>query len=474
MAQQEKETLFDVIVLGGGPGGYPAAIKAAQSGKRVALVEGKELGGTCLNRGCIPTKTLIANADALRKIQSASEFGITVGEVSFDYSKMNARKDKVVSRIRAGLKGLIKSNHITIFNGYGRFTSPTEIKVTGKDNAILRAEKIIIATGSEPRDMKAFPFDGKRIHNSTTMLNLNELPESVVIIGGGIIGCEFASMYTNLGLKVTILEALPNILPRECSSIVSFMTKAYKKRGVDIHTNVFVKSIDYTENGIKVNTGGSESFEAEVALVSVGRIRNTHDIGLEKAGVAVKEDGEIPTNDRMETNVPGIYAIGDITRNWWLAHVASHQGLVAGSNAVGQPMVMHYNAVPSVIFTDPEIATVGMTLEQAIDAGYSATVGNFPFEVLGKSQASLHMEGFAQLVTDRTTGQVLGAQVVGYEASTLVGEMAVAIANELTVESLTDTIHAHPTIAEAWLEAALVANDTPLHMPPKTKARAKT
>lgn len=467
MAENVEEAQYDVIVLGGGPGGYPAAIKAAQAGKKVALIEYQEMGGTCLNRGCIPTKTLIANADALRKIQSAEAFGITVGEVSFDYSKMVSRKDETIGKIRKGLESLIESNKIVRYNGYGKFLSPDEIKVIGQDNALLRSEKIIIATGSEPREIDAFRTDGKRIHDSTSILQLKTLPESIAIIGGGYIGCEFASMYHNLGVKVTILEALPTILSRNCQSVINFMTKAFKKRKVDIRTNVFVEGIQYTDHGINVQLSGHNSLEADCALVAVGRVRNSSGIGLEKTGVVVKEDGEIPTNERMETNVPGIYAVGDVTTNWWLAHVASHQGLVAAANAVGEPMQMHYNAVPAVIFTEPEIATVGLTLEEALNAGYAATVGTFPFEVLGKSQAALHMEGFAQLVTEKNTGQILGAQVIGYEASTLVAEMAVAIANELTVEALTETIHAHPTIAEAWLEAALVANETPLHLPPK-------
>ncbi len=236
-----------------------------------------------------------------------------------------------------------------------------------------------------------------------------------------------------------------------------------------MQTSVAVESIERTETGVRVHCGGSKFYEAEMALVAIGRIRNTSDIGLDKAGVVVRDNGEIPTTDEMRTNVPHIYAVGDVTRNWWLAHVASHQGLVAADNAVGKASRMHYNSVPAVIFTQPEIGTVGLTLEKALDAGYKATVGAFPFAYLGKSLANNETEGFAQIVSDRSTGQILGAQVVGFEAATLVAEMSVAIANELTIESITETIHAHPTIAEAWLEAALQANDTPVHLPPKRK-----
>lgn len=466
------EKKFDVVVIGGGPGGYPAAIKAAQLGKSVALIDEKGLGGTCLNRGCIPSKALIACADALHKISQSEEFGITVGKVSFDYKKMVERKDEIVSKVRKSLEGLVKANNITLFNGYGKFISPHMIKVTGKDNEIINADSVIIATGSEPKEMKSFPFDYKRIHDSTSLLDIQQLPKKLVIIGGGVIGCEFASLFVEFGVEIVILEALSSILPMESVSVSSALTRAFKKKGITIETSVFVEGIDLSEKGVIVKLAGGKTLEADIALVATGRKLNTSGIGLEKAGVVVDEKtGMIPVNDRMETNVSGIYAVGDIASKWWLAHVASHQGIVAGSNAAGIPAKMHYNAVPIVIFTNPEIATVGYTLEQAIAEGYQATIGSFPFLALGKSQAAFQTEGFAQIVTDRKTGQVLGAQVVGHEAATLVAEMGVVIANEMTVECITNTIHAHPTIAEAWLEAAYLASETPLHLPPKkTKA----
>jgi dihydrolipoamide dehydrogenase len=462
-----EQSAFDVIVLGGGPGGYPAAIRAAQWGRSVALIECDSLGGTCLNRGCIPTKALIANADVLKRVQSADAFGIKVGAISIDFSVMNQRKDKVVAKMLQGLEGLIASHAITLFRGRGKFTGLHEIKVMGQDSAILTGQSIIIATGSEPRRLSAFPFDGEFIHNSTSILNLKTLPKSLVIVGGGIIGCEFASLYQALGVKVIVLEALPSLLPMQSKQIIQAITAAFKKQGIEVHTGVSVKAITRTPKGIHVSLTEGDPIDADLALVAVGRSRNTQDIGLEKAGVVTTESGEIPTNAQMETNVPGIYAVGDVTGNWWLAHVASHQGLVAADNACGHPATMHYNAVPAVTFTDPEIATVGITLEEAQKAGYDAKIGAYPFAALGKSQAAGHPEGFAQIVIDQHTGQILGAQVVGYEAGTLIAAMGLAIANELTVECLMETIHAHPTIAEAWLEAALVANDTPLHFPPK-------
>ncbi len=460
---------FDVIVLGGGPGGYPAAIRAAQNGKSVALVEARELGGTCLNRGCIPSKTLIASADVYKRIKEADEFGIKVGEVTLDYPKIVERKDRVVADVRKGLEGLIASNQIQLFRGFGKFVSQNEIKVTGKDNALLTAKNIIIATGSEPREFPNFPFDYERIHDSTSMLDIKKLPRKIIIVGGGVIGCEFASLYVAFGVEVVILEMMPRILPMECESVSNALTKSFQKRGITIETNALVESIKRTENGVVALLPGGKTYEGDMALISIGRKMNTRDIGLDKAGLAPRPDGSMAVNDKMETSVPGIFAIGDIASKWWLAHVASHQGLVAANNACGIPSVMHYNAVPVVIFTDPEIGTCGLSLKQAIDQGFNATVGSFPFQALGKSQAAYQTEGFAQIVTDRDTGQILGAQVVGHEAGTLVAEMAIAIGNELTIECITDTIHAHPTVTEAWMEAAFVARETPLHLPPKKK-----
>lgn len=458
---------YDCVVIGGGPGGYPAAIKVAQGGKSVALIEATGLGGTCLNRGCIPSKTLIASADVLKKVKQAEEFGVVVGNISYDFSKMVERKDKIVKNLENNLEKLIKANNITLYKGYGKFVEPKRIKITGENSAEIMADNVIIATGSEPKELPQFPFDHERIHDSTSWLKIKELPKSVVIVGGGIIGCEFASLYNNLDVDVTILEALPSILPNEAPHVSSTLTRAFKKKGIKIDTNVFVDSIERTDSGVSVKLAGGKEVNADIALVAVGRSLNTDRVGLEKAGVKVNPDGLIAVNDKMETNVPGIYAIGDIASKWWLAHVASHQGLVSASNVLGQEAHMHYNAVPVVIFTDPEIGTVGYTLEEAIDEGYKATLGTFPFQALGKSQAALQTEGFAQIVVDRETGQVLGAQVIGHEAATLVAEMAVVIANEMTIDCVTSTIHAHPTIAEVWLEAALMASDTPLHMPPQ-------
>ena len=467
-----EQKQFDLAVIGAGPGGYVAAIKAVQLGLKVCLIERGALGGTCLNVGCIPTKTLLANAQVLKKVREAKEYGITTGAVSFDYAKMKERKDAVVQKLRKSLEGLILSNQITILRGEAEFLSPRELKVKGADSALVTAKTFIIASGSEPMEIPAFPCDGRRIHNSNSILEITELPKSLAIIGGGYIGCEFASLFAELGVKVTILEALPAIVLSQGKEIADVLSRAFKQKGIDIQTDLFVEGIDSTADGLSVRLKGKSPLSCDMALVAVGRKTVSKNLGLEKAGVRVTEKGAIDVNDKMETSVPGIYAIGDVTGKFLLAHVASHQGIVAALNAAGRETKMHYNSVPAVIFTSPEIATVGMTLEQAKQAGReTAVVGKFPFQALGKAVASIEAEGFAQIVTDKKTGEVLGAQVVGYDASSLIAEIALAITNELTIESISDTIHAHPTAPEAWMEAALLAQEIPIHFPPKAKIR---
>ena len=457
---------FDVVVIGAGPGGYVAAIKAAQLGKSVALIEKNLLGGTCLNVGCIPTKTLLANASILHQVKRAADFGITTGPISIQYEKMKARKDQVIAKIRSGLEGLIKSNKITIFIGTASFEKPHELKVMGQDNLFISADKIIIATGSIPTDIKAFPCDHDRILNSTSILELTEVPKTLAIVGGGYIGCEFASLFAELGTKVTILEMLDSILKPQGPTVSQFMTKALTQRGIEIRTGVKVLYIENQKHQahIKLDSG---MVAADYALVSVGRRVYTEGLSLEKAGLPLNAKGCIDVNDKMETEVPGIYAIGDVTGDPMLAHVASHEGTIAAINACGGDALMHYESVPAVIFTSPEVATVGMTLEMAQEKGYQTTVGTFPFQALGKSQAAMETEGFSQIIADKKTGQVLGAIIIGHEASNLIAQMALAIQQELTLESILETIHAHPTVAESWHEAAALALGMPIHLPPK-------
>lgn len=460
---------FDVAVIGAGPGGYVAAIKASQMGKKVCLIEKGLLGGTCLNVGCIPTKTLISNSHVLHIVKNAAVFGIDIKGFDVDYSKSVKRKDEVIDKIRKGLEGLIKANQIEIIRGNAEFISNFEIKVKGEHPKMIKADKVIIASGSEPMKLSSIEPDHKMIFNSTSVLSMTELPKSMAIIGGGYIGCEFAALFKEYGVDVTIIEALDSIVQAQGKSVSEALTTAMNKRGVHIKLKQPLESYQKFDDHVVLKLADGTEIKAENVLVSVGRSVYTQGLGLEKTGIACGPRGEIMVNDHMETSVKGIYAIGDVTGKYMLAHVGSHQGVVAASCAAGKPTKMHYNAVPAVIFTDPEIGTIGMTLEAAQAEGYEAKVGKFPFQALGKSQAAMQTEGFAQIVVDAKTGKILGAQVVGHEASNLIAEIAIAIQNELTIECISETIHAHPTVAEAWHEAALMAQDMPIHMPPKNK-----
>jgi dihydrolipoamide dehydrogenase len=454
---------FDIAVIGAGPGGYVAAIKAAQLGRSVALIDKGPLGGTCLNVGCIPTKTLLAGSAILHKVQEANHFGIEVGEIRIEYSKMKARKDQVVDSIRKSLGGLLHSNQIQILQGTASFTGPYDLKVKGADHACISAEKIIIATGSEPVDLPLFPCDHRTIYNSTSILEMETLPKILVVIGGGYIGCEFASLYASLGVKVIILEALSTLVALQGKAIATALTKAFLRQGIEIRTGVTVSGIDQEDNSLLVRLNNGETVLCDKVLVAVGRKPYSAELNLGAAGLRADAKGFISVNERMETEVPGLYAIGDVTGKLLLAHVASHQGVVAGSNAAGGDASMHYGAVPAVIFTRPEIASVGLTEEEALEKGYQISIGKFPFQALGKSMAARETDGFSQILIEKGTGRILGAQVVGDEASILIAELTLAITHEIPIEDLRDTIHAHPTLSEAWGEAAF---EIPIHLPP--------
>ncbi len=465
----EKIKKFDLVVIGAGPGGYVAAIKAAQMGKKVGLIEKNLLGGTCLNVGCIPTKTLLANAEILHKIRQADAFGITIKGLSFDYGAMKERKDLVIEKIRSSLQGLLQSNKIEILQGHAKYVSKEEIKIKGKEPYLCHTKASIIATGSSPMDVPAFLCDHDIICNSTSILEITTLPKHLAIIGGGYIGCEFASLFAELDVKVTIIEALPSIVATQGADIAKTLTAAFEKKGIEIRTNTKVASIQTKNNKATLQFVEGQDLSVDKVLVAVGRKTVVDDLGLERIGLHLEKNNAIAVNSRLETAIPNIYAIGDVTGKNMLAHVASHQGIVAAHNACGGNQRMHYHAIPAVIFTTPEIATVGMTLEEAKKAKYDAVVGKFPFQALGKAQAALDTSGFAQVVVHKDTGQILGAQVVGHDAGNLIAQMALAINNELTLECITETVHAHPTLAESWLEAALIANNTPIHFPPKAK-----
>lgn len=456
---------YDIVVIGGGPGGYVAAIKASREGKKVALIEKDKIGGTCLIRGCIPTKTLISHAQCLHQVMHAEKFGIHAEKVTFDYQKMKERKDTVVQNLWQGVTNLVKSHGVDIYHGQGSFIDSEHIKVIGKESLTLNTKNTIIATGSKPTAIESLPVDRHLVHDSTSILELTKLPKHLAIIGGGYIGCEFASLFSELGVKVTLIEFLPGILWAQGKSISRYMTSVYQQKNVEILTETSVKSIKSSEN-VELDLGHTK-LEADMALVSIGRKPVTEGLRLEKAGVLVNEHGFIQIQDFMQTTTENIYAIGDVTGKSMLAHVASHQGVVAVDHICGHLNKMPYHAIPAVIFTDPEIATCGLNLEEAKEKGYhSAQSHQFPFAALGKAQASGHTEGYAEIISDKGTGQILGGIIIGHNASDMISEIATAITNELTVESLAHTIHPHPTLSEIWMETAHLASGYAIHLPP--------
>lgn len=466
MTQEKKH---DIAIIGAGPGGYVAAIKAAQMGKSVALIEKEFLGGTCLNVGCIPTKTLLASAAVLHQVKRAAEFGIDVGPVAFHYAKMVQRKDAVIATMRKGLDGLMKANQVTVYTGSASFETAHTLKVLEPANTHVHAETIILATGSVPVDIKAFPCDHKRILNSSSILQIQEVPKRLAIIGGGYIGCEFASLFSELGAHVTVIEALPSILSLQGSLISGFMTQSFAKRGIQVLTDTKVEKIVNHGGHVTIHFVDGKTLDADLALVAVGRKPYTEGLNLQKAGLKASDKGFIAVDARMQTEVQGVFAIGDLTGEALLAHVASHQGIVAAINACGGHAEAHYNAVPAVIFTQPEIASVGMTLEMAGQKGIPFVQGTFPFQAIGKAQAAKDTEGMAQIIAHAKTGEILGATVIGHEASSLIAEMTLAIENEIPLECLVETIHAHPTLPEVWHEAACMALGNPIHLPPKKR-----
>lgn len=454
----------DVVVLGAGPGGYPAAIRLGQAGKKVALVEAKEVGGTCLNRGCIPTKALLKSVLTVTDIERTAEFGVHVKEVQVDWPALIEKKNSIVKGLRSSLEGLIQSNGVDLIYGWGKFLSPKEIEVQGKTPTLLQTDHVLIATGSEPKQIGTLPFDDEVIYSSTSILDLKKKPQSITIIGGGANGCEFASFFSGLGVKVCIIEMLPRILPLECEDISSAVSSAFLKEGIEIVCGEKVSSSKRTKDGVEITLSNGKKRESQIALVAAGRALNTDTIGLSEIGVRM-EKGAVVTDERMATNIDGIWAIGDITARYLYAHVATHQGFVAVENILGHSKKMYYNAIPGALFTRPEAGSVGYSLEEATKLGFQAVCARFPLQALGRAHASLHTEGFVQVVVEKATGRILGAQAVGYHAAELIAELGLAITNELTIECVSETIHAHPTFAESWPEAAFIAQGEPLHFP---------
>lgn len=457
---------FDLTVIGGGPGGYVAAIRAAQLGLKVAVVEEREMGGTCLNRGCIPAKSLLHSAEVYHTAKHSEEFGIMIKDVSFDYAKIALKKDAVVKQLRSGVEFLVKSNGVTFLKGRGVIKDRNTIDVAGKDSQTITTGKIIIATGSRPSKPPIPGIDGNNVLDSDGVLNLTACPDKVVIIGGGVIGVEFATIFNSLGKEVTIIEMMDFILPGIDMEIALMLRKSLENKGVKIYTGSSVTSIKSDIKAVCTfdNNGKEQKAEGDAVVVAIGRKPNSENIGLENIGIET-EKGFIKVNDRMETSENGIYAIGDITGKVLLAHVASAQGLVAAANAAGKIKKMDYAIVPGCIYTSPEIATVGLTEAEAIKKGYKIKIGKFPIAANGKSLIMGEKEGLAKIITEMETGEILGMHILGPRATDMISEISVAMKLESTIEEIADTIHPHPTVNEIILEAAHDAEGWCIHKP---------
>lgn len=447
---------FDLAVLGGGPGGYVGAIRAAKLGLKVAVIEKDNLGGVCLNCGCIPTKALYHVARTLDEIEKASIFGIEVSKPKLNFSKAMTRKDDIIEMQRRGLAFHFKKNEIELIKGEGRLSSGSAItvKTSGGKDTVVNADNIIISTGSSAANVPPFDLSQEGIMENIGILSLKELPESLLIVGGGVVGSEFANIFASFGTKVTIVELLPRILNTEDEDVSKVIYKSLRSKDVDIFTSTKVEESKKEGAGFKLKLSGGEKLEAEKVLVSVGRGPNSTGIGLETAGVITDEKGYIKVDNKLRTNIANIYAVGDVTGGLQLAHLASEEGKIAAEIISGKDRTMDYSVVPWAVFTSPEIGTVGLNTEQAKEKGYPVCVGNFPFSNSGKAFITGETEGFINIVTDKDTGEILGAQMVGPRASDLVHEIAVAMKGEMLIDDLSTTIHSHPTLSEAVMEAA--------------------
>jgi dihydrolipoamide dehydrogenase len=461
-----EKQLFDVAVIGGGPGGYVCAIRCAQLGKKTLLVENRELGGTCLNRGCIPTKVLLHTAELYDEIRGhGKELGLVSDGLSVDYAALADRKDRIAGKLRRGVEALVKSRRITLVRGAAELSGPKTFRVVpsaGPDETGYAADNLVIAVGSEPA---AIPIPGAGLPgviDSDGFLALRELPSSAVIVGGGVIGVEFAALLSSLGRKVTILEMLPRILNEADGGLSGETAKILKRRGVDILTGVKLLEIRtgapeadgsgrlncvYEDGGLQKQVSGA------AVIMAVGRRPLTKKLGLENAGI-LTEQGFITVDDRLKTNVPGVYAVGDVTGRIQLAHVASAQGLAAAANITGKDTVMRYNIVPACVYTSPELAWVGMTEDRIAAAGLPYRIGSFPVAANGRSMIMNQSEGFVKILTHRDTGEILGAHIMAPRATDMIAEIAAAMRAEATIEELADTIHPHPTVSEMIMEAA--------------------
>jgi len=456
---------FDIAIIGAGVGGYVAAIRAAQLGARVALIERERVGGVCLNWGCIPTKAMVSSIELLLELERAEEFGVIVAEPAFDFARMMSRKDEVVERLVSGVESLLETHKVDVISGVGELVSPTQIKVTGESPREIEAQKLIIATGSKPAMPPVPGLDLPGVVTSNEVVSLKEPPDDLVIVGGGVIGVEFAGIFNALGTKVTIVEMLPSVLTTVDEELARRHQQVLRRRGVHVHTTSPLKEVRQRDGGLEVvyeEPTGEGAVLADMVLMATGRVPYTDGLNLEKIGVK-QNRGTIAVDEHMATNVPGVYAIGDVTGGLMLAHVASREGEVAAEHALGRESIMDYRAVPSCVFTMPEIAGVGLTEQEAKEKGIAYKKSRFPFTASGRALAMGQTAGMVKMICDEDTGQVLGLHIMGPHATDLIAEGALAVRSGATAKDIVETIHAHPTLAEAVREAALGQAEGPIH-----------
>ncbi len=462
---------YDVVVIGAGPGGYPAAIRCAQRGAKVAIVEKDKVGGTCLNWGCIPTKALLASTELIAKAREAEEYGVKITGIEPDWPAIQSRKQKITDTLVGGILQLLKANGIDLVAGDASITAEKKVAVkTAGGEVLLEADKIIIATGSDPAELPTFDFSQPAVMTSTDALALDHVPGSLIIVGSGVIGSEFACIFSTLGTEIVMIELMDRMLPTEDSRVAKLMRSTFRKQGIDIRTETTVEEVlEYREDGIKVRLSSGDELEAEKLLVSIGRKFNSAGLGLKELAVEMDERGRIIVDQAMETTVDGIYAVGDVVGGILLAHTATFEGLVAAENVTGGHATMQYHVVPACIFTTPEIGSVGLNADKAAEQGLEVNVSRFSFGALGKALAMGEDYGFVQLVINAKNDQVIGAQIMGPHASDLIHEVAMAMHMGATAEDIAATIHAHPSLPEAIMEAAEAAHGKAIHVAPPRK-----